>query len=92
MVYSNTLNVPLFYGHTAKCVVGVGVTKTFSYFKGNQIFIAVGMGGARNVLKFLANILHPILVDTLWPLSNMVTQWIVKRKKTLHCVLCIVLI
>ena len=46
MVYSNTLNVPLFYGHTAKCVVGVGVTKTFSYFKGNQIFIAVGMGGA----------------------------------------------
>ena len=32
MVYSNILNVPLFYGHIAKCVVGGGAKNILFFF------------------------------------------------------------
>ena len=42
IIYSNILNVPLFYGHIAKCVVGGGAKNILFFFWGGED------GGGRN--------------------------------------------
>ena len=36
IIYSNILNVPLFYGHIAKCVVGGGAKNIQFFFWGGE--------------------------------------------------------
>ena len=45
MIYSNILNVPLFYGHIAKCVGGGAKNILFFFFEGGA---RMGVGGNEN--------------------------------------------